>query len=159
MAIPATLNLASFKQWAKECAPAAKAVLMARVFAQLERERVDAYILPILARYQFRADRRHGDDGELITKTGDLYLCTDEPGIAAFFAECDQAHRAHGFKGPQGHCPALTAETLVMRAETALIGLAKPLTGISDVYGDDRKKYLEILIGACAPFIKGGLKP
>jgi hypothetical protein len=131
---------------------------MARAFAQVERERVDAYILPIFARYTFvdglsRGERR----GTPIEKPDQLYMCTDEAGVAAYFEECDQAHRAHGFKGPKGHCPALTAETLLMRTEQALIDLAKPLTGIDDVYGDDRKRYLEILIGACARHIKGGL--
>jgi hypothetical protein len=152
-------TLPQFKQWAKDCAPAAKAVLMARAFAQVERERVDAYILPIFARYTFvdGLSRRGDHRGEKIDRPDQLYLSTDEALVAQYFEECDQAHRAHGFKGPKGHCPALTAEHLVIKTEQALIDLAKPLIGIDDVYGDDRKRYLEILIGACARHIKGGL--
>lgn len=154
-----SLTLPAFKQWARECAPAAKAVLMARAFAELERERVNAYILPIFERYAFvdglSRDEEHA--GKPIAKPDHLYLCTDEEQVQRYFAECDAAHRAHGFKGPQGHCPALTAEHLLCQTEHALIELAKPLTGIDNVYGDDRRKYLEILIGACVPHIKGGL--
>ena len=35
-------TLQEFKSWSKDCAPAARAVLMARVFAEMERKRVDA---------------------------------------------------------------------------------------------------------------------
>lgn len=145
-------TLEQFKAWAKDCAPAARAVLMARVFAQMERERVDAYIRPIFDSYRFTVAKewRHGPEKDsIITRPKDLYLSDDEVLCAAYFEDCDKAHRAHGFKGPHGHCPALTAEHLVMVAESALIGLAKPLFGLEDVYGDDRAKYLELLIGAC----------
>ena len=59
--------------------------------------------------------------------------------------------RAHGFKGPHGHCPALQADSLVRAAEHALIGLAEPLCGIKSdsLYGENRTKYLDLLIGAC----------
>lgn len=153
-------TIEQFKQWAIDCAPAAKAVLMAQAFAELERERVDAYILPIFQSFQphFRVNPKWAERyGELVQKPRDLYLCDNEAIVADYFAECDAAHRAHGFKGPQGHCPALSAEWLHTQAETALIELAKPLTGIDNVYGEDRARYLKILIGACAPHIKGGL--
>lgn len=39
-------------------------------------------------------------------------------------------------------------ETVVI-VENALIDLAKPLFGIDDIYGENRTKYLELLIGAC----------
>ncbi len=148
-------TLAAFKQWAKDCQPAAKAVLMARVFAQMERERVDAYILPLFATYQFEVAKKWQERGidARITKPGDLYLSDDTPMLTAFYADCDAAHRAHGFTGPAGHCPALVAEHLLCNTEAALIALAESLTGIDHVYGDDRAKYLELLIGAC---LKGG---
>lgn len=151
------LTLPAFKQWAKDCAPAAKAVLMAQAFAELERARVDAYIGPIFEKYQpWEVAERWRDklSSERIRTPRDLYLCEDEAQLTAFYAECDAAHRAHGFKGPQGHCPALTAEHLLTQAEHCLIELAQPLTGIEHVYGEDRVKYLKILIGACAPYIR-----
>ena len=105
-------------------------------------------ILPIFEAYHFETlPTIH--NAPPVTDPKHLYLCADEVQVAAYFEECDKAHRAHGFTGPQGHCPALTAEYLVIRTEQALIDLAKPLFGIEDVYGDDRKRYLELLIGAC----------
>lgn len=160
MAVSPNLTLPAFKQWARECAPAAKAVLMAQAFAELERARVDAYILPIFQSYQphFRVNPKWAERyGELVQTPRDLYLCDQEAIVQDYFEDCDRAHRAHGFKGPHGHCPALTAEHLLTQAEHCLIELAKPLTGIENVYGEDRAKYLKILIGACAPHIRGGL--
>lgn len=153
--VPPTLE--QFKQWAKDCAPAAKAVLMAQAFAELERKRVDAYIRPIFEKYQpWEVTERWRDKGVQIRTERDLYLCEDEPQLKAYYAECDEAHRAHGFKGEAGKCPALVAEHLHTIAERCLIELAQPLTGIEDVYGEDRKKYLDILIGACAPHMTKG---
>lgn len=148
---PPTLD--EFKQFSKDVAPAARAVLMARVYLDMERERVNAYILPIFQSYHFTygpVGERSGLSGP-ITAMNDLFLADlDDPLMAAFYAECDAAHRAHGFTGPQGHCPALTAESLLMQTERAFIELAEPLFGISadSVYGPDRQKYLELLIGA-----------
>ncbi len=149
MSTTTTPTLDTFKQWAKDVQPAAKAVLMARVFAEMERERVDAYIRPIFEGYHFDTLPKIHDYTGPINDVDHLYLCADEMQVAAFFAECDTAHRAHGFTGPEGHCPALTAEHLVIVAEQCLMDLAKPLFGIEDVYGENRTKYLELLIGAC----------
>jgi hypothetical protein len=149
------VTLPQFKQWAKDCAPAARAVLMARAYAQLERERVDAYTRPIFDRYRFH-ELPTIHDAPPVDDPAHLYCCADEIQVAAYFAECDAAHRAHGFKGPEGHCPALTAEHLLMVTECALMDLAKPLFGIEHVYGDDRVKYLELLIGACLRAEKEG---
>ena len=145
-------TLQQFQKWAKDCRPAAVAVCQAQAFAELERERVDAYILPLFKGWKFEYSAKYGDKaGQLIPSPERLYLCDDEGGIAAFYAECDEAHRAHGFKGPRGHCPALTAEALHVAVENALIGLAKPLFGIDvcDLSLDQRTKYLDLLLGAC----------
>jgi hypothetical protein len=154
MAITKQPTLAEFQQWAKDCRPAAKAVLMARVFAEMERERVDAYVRPIFDRYQFQysqsVELRSGRVG-VIDSPKDLYLCDDEPGLKAYYQDCDEAHRQHGFRGPEGHCPALRAEHLLCVTERALMDLARPLFDIDPdhVYGDQRAKYVELLIGGC----------
>jgi hypothetical protein len=143
---------------------------MARVFAQMERTRVDAYIVPIFRTYHFEVAakwRDREDRGLLakypdwrITDKADLYLTDDEPLCAMYYAECDAAHRAHGFTGPAGHCPALTAEHLVMTAERLLIELGEPLCGIEAdrIWGENRTKYLELLIGACTQHMKAEAK-
>lgn len=147
-----TPTLEAFKSFSLDIAPAARAVLMARVFAQMERERVDAYIKPIFDSYKFTVSAKFSrhETGEVITSPKDLYLVEDleDPLVLAFYADCDDAHRANGFTGPKGHCPALKAESLLMATEQALIDLAKPMFGIEHVYGEDRTKYLELLIGA-----------
>ena len=147
-----TPTLAEFKAFAADIAPAARAVLLAKAHAQLQRERVDAYIRPIFDRYQFTYGARWGTEraGQPLPSPKELYLADDEPQVAAFYAECDTAHRAHGFTGPAGHCPALVAEHLLVATERALIDLAEPLFGITadHLYGEDRAKYLDLLIGA-----------
>ncbi len=143
------VTLEQFKKFSLDVAPAARAVLMARVFAEMERERVDAYIRPIFDSYGFTYGAiTRGELSGLIPDPKHLYLADDGPIVADYYAECDAAHRAHGFTGPQGHCPALIAENLVITTERLLIELAEPLFGIKDVYGENRVKYLELLIGA-----------
>jgi hypothetical protein len=148
-----TPTLQQFKFWAKTYAPLAEAVLMAQAHAELTRERVDAYIAPILARYAFTADM---SDGSVITNADRLYL-TNDARVETFYTETYEANRAHGWKGEYNHCPALVAETLLMKAQSALIDAAKPLFGFdsSDLYGADRKKCLDLLLGAC---VKAGKK-
>lgn len=149
---PKHVTLPEFKQLARDVAPAARAVLMAQAFMELERERVDAYVRPILDRYGFTVAEKWRERGrpERIENTRDLYLCDDEPGLRAFYAECDEAHRAHGFKGPAGHCPALVAEHLHRVTQQALIDLAAPAFGIDPeaLYGGLREKFLKLIIGA-----------
>jgi len=145
-----TPTLDEFKALSRAIAPAARAVLMARVHAEMERARVDAYIRPIFDTYRFDDLPKIHDYTGPIADVDHLYLCADEQQVAAFFAECETAHRAHGFTGPAGHCPALTAEHLVVVVETELIKLATPTFGIEpqQLYGENRAKYLELLIGA-----------
>jgi len=145
-----TPTLSEFKKLSKDIAPAAKAVLMARVFAEMERERVNAYIQPLFESYRFNDLPKIHDYQEPIADVEHLYLCDDETQVAAFFADCDKAHREHGFIGPAGHCPALTAENLVMTTERLLIELSAPLFGIdaASLWGENRKKYLDLIIGA-----------
>lgn len=152
-------TLSQFKRWARTAAPLASAVLAAQAFAELKREQVDAYVRPIFDRYAFQY---RGDLAEKLKLSGplpspkELYLCDDEPGLKAFYADCDDAHRAHGFTGPAGHCPALVAENLLMEARRALIEQAEPMLGVSDcqLYGDTRREYIDLLMGAC---VKTGL--
>ncbi len=91
-----------------------------------------------------------GRKGTVITDTEHLYLSCDEPGLAAFYAECDDAHRAHGFTGKQGHCPALIAENLLMAVERELLKLGGEFFGVSfeDTYGENRQKAMDLLMGA-----------
>jgi hypothetical protein len=149
-------TLEQFQQWATDCAPAARAVLLAQAFAELERERVNAYIRPIFASYHFMIGKCWQKDptlaGQPITDEQHLYLCDDDdPQLAAYYDECDRAHRAHGFRGKPGHCPALEAEHLLTIAQSALLDLSTPLFGFrgDSLFGEDRARALKLLIGAC----------
>jgi hypothetical protein len=150
------VKLAKFKRLAADAGPLVSAVLAARVFAEAERERVRAYTLPIFQSYRFkvRPEWREKFPEELITDPEKLYLCNDDGAdgdeLRAYYAECDRAHRAHGFTGPEGHCPALTAEHLRSVAEQALIDLTAPFFEIAPdrLYGEHRAKFLELMIGA-----------
>lgn len=114
-------NVRKLKKWARDHHDLGMTVLKATAFAQLERERVDAYVRPIFLRYEFR----HEGTGEILTDPDRIYLAGDSPEVEArckeYFAECDRAHREHGFDGPDGHCPALVAESLQRDAEQLLL--------------------------------------
>lgn len=148
-----TPSLSQFKTWARQNHELAQAVCAAQAFAECERQRVDAYVLPIFKSYTFIV----GLTGvrrklvEYVTSPRDLYLCTDEALCKKYYAECDQAHRAHGFKGQDGFCPALVAESELVDAQNALIKSGAELLGIdgADVHGEHRKQMLHLLLGAC----------
>lgn len=142
-------TLARFTQWARDNAPLAHDVLVARTIAAMERKRVDDYIAPVFAKFYFTDSRT----GEVITKPDDLYRALDdqEAECQEFYAACDAEHRRHGFTGPTGHCPALTAEHDVIIAERALLDALSALMGadFSYVYGENREKALDLALGAC----------
>lgn len=148
-----TPSLQEFKRWAKSHYSIARAVIMAQAFAQLERERVDAYIQPLFDLYDFRVRAEWADcrPDEKITKPKDLYLSNQEALIAEYYEECDKEHRKHGFTGPHGHCPALRAENLQIIAENLLLDAGCKWLDISRAAMglDDRKKMLDLLLGAC----------
>ena len=156
-----TITARTLESWARTNAPLASAVLAARVFAEAERERVDALTDPIVLGYRFtpRADlvcpsvlARCSADG-YIRHTRDLYLVGDEsePLLTACYADIDAAHRARGFTGPANHCPALIAENIHREAVNHLIDASSVLFGwtSADLHGDDRRKATDLLVGAC----------
>lgn len=141
---------AQLKKWARANRSLAESVLRARAFVELERARVSAYINPIFARYGFRDE----DTGELLTDERRSYLAGEDSRFTAYYAECDAAHRAHGFTGEPGECPALCAEELVRLTEQALLDSMGQLSGI-DGHGFNltlelRAKALDWALNVCA---------
>ncbi len=96
-------------------------VMVVREHAAAERAKVDAYIEPLLVSFDFKKDLL---DGSPITKSSDLYLSEDKEGCAAFYAACDEAHKANGYELEPGYCPALIAKHAVVDAENALLKVA-----------------------------------
>lgn len=152
------LTIDRMKQVAKDQSFVAcvRAYLIAKAFAEAERERVDGYIKPLFELYNFYVDSkwsdRVGPPGERITDIDRLYL-TDLEGkeYLEFMEECDKEHRKHGFTGPKGHCPALIAESLAIDAENLLLdeGLRQLDLGFdrTALYGEKREKMLSLLVG------------
>lgn len=142
-----TPTVNEFKRWAKQNRPLAVNALNARAHAELERERVAAYIRPVFESFTWPA----GMDGHAITGHKDIYLCEDEELCRRYFDACDAAHRLHGFTGPKDHCPALVAESEQIQAENLLLREGCALMGIEreSLFGDLRARFLETLLGAC----------
>lgn len=142
------LTVNKLKAWAKANREVAMTALKARAFAELERERVDAYIAPIFARYGF-VDDLNGT-GAALTDPKKLYLSTDEERCADYYSECDRAHREHGYTGDAGTCPALVAEDLQIHAENILLDSLAKFVGVDGFYSlEIRAKALDLAIGAC----------
>ena len=150
-----TPTLQEFKRFSKAHAGLAHAVCMAQAFAQCKREQVDAYIKPVFDLYDFYVNpewvEKRGMSAERITTPKQLYLSGQEALCAEFYADCDREHRKHGFTGKVGHCPALEAEHLQIIAENALLDAGCALLGIEtgQLYGENRQKMLDLLLGAC----------
>lgn len=109
-----------------------RAYLMARTFAECQRERVDEIHLAILTECPIYADMRDG--GEAITRSKDLYLTTDEAACQDFYAEADARLRKAGIKPadmPRDHCPALVAENLLRKIERELIDVSGKPFGVT----------------------------
>ena len=142
-------NLDEFKAWAKAHRMDAMTVCAAQAIANVERERVDAYIRPIFDRFTFLNKRT----GEQITNPDDLYLAED-PRLdegGEYWEACDAAHRDHGFTGKRYYCPALIADPDLIKSQNKFLRLGCDLFGLEDIPSmpDHRKKMLDLLLGAC----------
>lgn len=140
------LTVKKLRTWARSNRSLAETVLKAQAFAELERERVDAYIAPIFARYGFK-----DDEGNAIASPRKLYLCEDDAACAAFYAECDAVHCAHGFIGGAGECPALVAESILIQAQNLLLDSLAKFVGVDGFSGslELREKALKLALGSC----------
>lgn len=143
------LTIPRLKAWARNNRELASLALKAQVFAKIERERVDAYIAPIFASYAFRNDL--DGTGALLADPRKLYLSSDEERCAAYYAECDRAHREHGYNGEAGTCPALVAEDLQIKAENLLLDSLAKFVGVDGFHAslEFRAKALDLAIGTC----------
>lgn len=146
MSETSTLNVAKLKTWARTNRSLAMMVAKAMAFAQVERERVDAYVVPIFVRYGFT----DSDTGETLTDPRKLYLSNDEKRCAEFYAEVAIAHRANGWDGDPEFCPALVAEDLQTKAENLLLESLGKRIGVDGFYNLDlRKRVLDLSLAVC----------
>lgn len=144
---PAGQNVTTpeFVTWCCEHKGLADAVCKAKAFAQVERERVHKYILPLLASFEFIDDQ-----GRKITDPDKLYLSEDEARMQEFYARADEAHRANGFTGEPGVWPDLEADTLHTDAENALLDAACKFFGMQrHPIGRKRAEFMRLVLSAC----------
>ncbi len=149
------LTVAKLKNLSKDTTlhACARTVLLAKANAELTREKVDAYIEPLFQSYGFTVDRetRTGDKGKPIAHSDKLYLSTDQAKQTEFYAECDHAHRQHGYADLKpGQCPALIAENLMITAENHLLAYALPHLGVDPTGAvcqlENRRKMIDLLL-------------
>jgi hypothetical protein len=151
------LTLPNFQQWARDNKPLALAVSGARVFAEMEKERVNAYILPIFAKYEFYNDleceqtNSRRAERTRITNPALLYLSTDEEQVQRYYEETYDAHEQHGWTGERGYCPALVARHLQVQAENTLLESYQSQMDIETMCLtlEKRQRMLDLLLGAC----------
>lgn len=154
MAMPAgpEPTTAEFMKFASDHKGLAEAVLQAKAFAELERERVRKYIQPIFDTFGFV-----DEEGHRIANSDGLYLCEDEARVQEFYSRADEAHRANGFSGPAGVWPDLEAEGLHIYAENALIEAAAKFFRIQRrPVGKKREQFVKLLLSACINVPNGG---
>jgi hypothetical protein len=141
-----TPAVAEFTAWAKAHTDLALTVCKAQAYAELKRKQVNEYLKPIFEQFSFTYP-----DGTPLTEEKYLYRCEDEAMWMAYYAACDVEHRKHGFDGPQGHCPALIGESLLIDAQNLLLREGADFFGLQDIphMPEDREKMLKLLLGAC----------
>lgn len=140
-------TVTDFKKWALENQPLALVACAAKAHAQTEKDRVDAYILPIFEKYDFRCE----ESGEKITNPVQLYLVSDlqDDQCTQFYADCDKAHQEHGFEGEEGFCPALMAHHLQIDAERVLIHSLGEFFGVGERMTTKWEESLERALTVC----------
>ena len=131
---------------------AVNAVLMAHCVVEVEREKMDKIDREILQVAYFTSEQwaprmpRHR-----ITEPKENYLMNDED-AKDYFAERQKRINAMGYKLPDGHCPALVAESVLSDARRILIEVSVPVWGINPhqllCAGMDKyHKYIDLICG------------
>lgn len=141
---------------AKALTPFVNTLLMAKAYAELERERVDAIQRRVLSEdvYTGHTRLRLDDGGEEIRILDPKHKhLMDDADSQRYFAKLNEIHLAEGFaKAADGFCPALVAESLQRKAERALIDASgKYVDGMSAdrmaLRPDMWDKAVDLLIG------------
>ncbi len=175
MSAQPSVSVADLQQWARGNAKLALAVCEVQACAEATKERVDAYVQPIFDSFNFICEGTMAERFDASPREGHTENCVgrkiktpDDPEfcwlhgrdeseeiqdkLRRYYEAVDAEHRRQGYLDLEpGHCPALIAKDLHTQAENALIYSACDLFGIDShqLYGDRRKKYLDLLLGAC----------
>jgi len=136
----------------RACEPAVNAVLLAKAYAAVKREQVDAVSRRLLAESVYRTK---DEPQNRITEPRYDWMMGSEA-FAGYQAARNKALLDAGIKPadmPADHCPALVAEHLLVKAEWAMLETAwalvvpeGPVDGWKNLYGEMRKKFIELVI-------------
>jgi len=144
-----------------EMIKAAEMIFAAKAFVETIKPVVIGYQEKILKKHKFRQAAEWSEYNDriqlpdVITRVQDAFLMSDED-FKIYPAECNEERKKAGLKvEKEEHCPLCVAEHILSQAESHLIDLFTPLTGISDykIWGDNRKKYLDLTLKLLAPFV------
>lgn len=145
----------------KDITPAIKsavaAVLLAKKFAAVEREKINKVERDVLSGIEIWTSAKWGDriPSHRITNPADLYMAdADSEPVKWYYEEMQKEIDAMGYKLPVGHCPALCAESLLRDAEHLLIKAAAPVFNVtldqilcSKGNLENLRKYIDLLCG------------
>jgi hypothetical protein len=141
-----------------EVKAAVDAYLLAVVYAETMREKVNAVYHDILTEYPVYNDRRAPSDrscsdGAQILDPDQLYMSSDDDLVKKIYAEGNKRLRAAGIKPDSmsdDHCPALVAHHLQIQAENALIEVSGKAVGVTLEklsLLEHRRKWIELVVG------------
>jgi len=144
-----------------EMIQSAKSVFMTMAMVETIKPIVKGYEREILAKHQFHIAQEwidKGDEDRIILDPNQSCLLGDND-FAVYLAETNEAREKAGLKvdNPE-FCPLLVAEDLQSRAENVLIDTMESITNFNQkeiaLYGENRKKFLDLTLRLLAPFIK-----
>lgn len=129
-------------------------LLVTMAIAEQKREEVEAIQRSVLAEnvYEYDAERwaRLEVSGR-ITDPDECHLMRDDH-AQDYYSKLNAIHLANGFEdAAKGYCPALCAESLIVKAKNILMDAAQEFTGFERAKiwkSEHRRKYLDLLIGA-----------
>ncbi len=123
----------------KDVTPAVKAsvraYLLARVYHETMREKVNEVYNAILTEMPIYSDRHDGEDGKQIFDPSKMYLTKDDEACKRIYAEANVRLRAAGLKPDSmgdDYCPALVAGSVQTKAEHVVIEAAAEMMGRDD---------------------------
>lgn len=134
----------------QEMIKSAETVFMVMAWKDTIEPIVKEYQRVILINHQFVVD------GEVMINPDRAWLLNDED-FKVYIEETYKERDKAGLKvdNPE-FCPLLVAEMMQIDAENALIETMRPAIGLNDIhiYGDNRKKLIELTLRLLAPFVK-----
>lgn len=135
---------------------AVRAYLLAKVYADVEAEKMAAVNRELLAAREYFVNSHWKEDGmgedlpERIVDRKISFLMSDADS-AIFFAAHDERIKALGYDLPFGHCPALIAESVVRKAVDIMGECMAEMMGVKpDLFvglcGEHRERFIDLAV-------------